>query len=223
MLCQRCRHLFIRAINSSSSSSTLIPAAFTYTHTPLLNYSLRAYSTPATATDSAAAAFLAPSSVDSAAVAASSPSTTSPNSTKQNLHGPSSVPAGTPLKGINYYANKPDPVALADEEYPSWLWNLVLDHKAATTTADGVNIAEMTKKQRKRHMKKMAALAADQPKVIPVHEQSIDITPANVPLSTEIETLTAAGESLEQRLIIRKSARAARRKAIRESNYLKGM
>ncbi|KAI5292873.1 hypothetical protein KEM52_006000 [Ascosphaera acerosa] len=134
-----------------------------------------------------------------------------------------SVPAGTPLKGINYFANKPDPVALADEEYPDWLWNLVLDHKAATTTAGGVNVAEMTKKQRKRHMKKMAALAAEQPRVVPLHEQSVDITPATAPLATEAETLAAAQDSLQQRTEIRKSARAARRKAIREANFLKGM
>ncbi|KAI5306721.1 Sulfate permease 2 [Ascosphaera pollenicola] len=135
----------------------------------------------------------------------------------------STVPAGTPLKGINYFANKPDPVALPDEEYPNWLWNLVLDHKVASTTANGVNIAEMTKKQRKRHMKKMAALAAEQPKIIPLHEQSIDITPADIPLTTEAEALKAAAESLEQRTDIRKSARAARRKAIREANFLRGM
>jgi large subunit ribosomal protein L54 len=34
----------------------------------------------------------------------------------------SSVPAGTPLKGINYLSNKEDPVALAESEYPSWLF-----------------------------------------------------------------------------------------------------
>lgn len=81
----------------------------------------------------------------------------------------------------------------------------------------------MTKKQRKRHMKKMAALAAEQPKIIPLHEQSIDITPANTPLSTEEDALKAAAESLEQRTEIRKSARVARRKAIREANFLRGM
>lgn len=31
--------------------------------------------------------------------------------------------AGTPLNGLNYIKGKTDPVALADEEYPEWLWS----------------------------------------------------------------------------------------------------
>jgi hypothetical protein len=37
----------------------------------------------------------------------------------------SSVPAGTVLKGLNFYKDKQDPVALADEEYPAWLWRVL--------------------------------------------------------------------------------------------------
>ena len=36
----------------------------------------------------------------------------------------SSVPAGQVLKGINIYTNKKDPIALPDNEYPSWLWEI---------------------------------------------------------------------------------------------------
>jgi large subunit ribosomal protein L54 len=35
------------------------------------------------------------------------------------------VPAGTPLKGLNFEKNKQDPVAMADDEYPSWLWTIL--------------------------------------------------------------------------------------------------
>lgn len=42
----------------------------------------------------------------------------------------SSVPAGTVLKGLNFYKDKQDPVAMADEEYPAWLWR-VLDKTSA--------------------------------------------------------------------------------------------
>jgi len=35
------------------------------------------------------------------------------------------VPAGTVLKGLNFYKDKQDPVALADEEYPAWLWRVL--------------------------------------------------------------------------------------------------
>jgi hypothetical protein len=41
----------------------------------------------------------------------------------------SSVPAGTPLKGLNFLKNGSDPVALPDEEYPSWLWTLLTPKK----------------------------------------------------------------------------------------------
>lgn len=37
----------------------------------------------------------------------------------------SSVPAGTVLKGLNFYKDKADPIALADEEYPAWLWKVL--------------------------------------------------------------------------------------------------
>jgi large subunit ribosomal protein L54 len=37
-------------------------------------------------------------------------------------------PAGTPLKGLNYFKGRDDPVALAEEEYPEWLWHC-LDKK----------------------------------------------------------------------------------------------
>jgi len=35
------------------------------------------------------------------------------------------VPAGTVLKGLNFYKDKQDPVAMADEEYPAWLWKVL--------------------------------------------------------------------------------------------------
>ena len=29
------------------------------------------------------------------------------------------------LKGLNFYKDKQDPVAMADEEYPAWLWGVL--------------------------------------------------------------------------------------------------
>jgi large subunit ribosomal protein L54 len=49
------------------------------------------------------------------------------------------VPAGTVLKGLNFYKDKQDPVALADEEYPAWLWR-VLDIKGGSE--GGVKVDE---------------------------------------------------------------------------------
>ena len=34
----------------------------------------------------------------------------------------SSCPAGTPLRGLNYFKGRDDPVALKEDEYPEWLW-----------------------------------------------------------------------------------------------------
>lgn len=83
----------------------------------------------------------------------------------------------------------------------------------------------MNKKQRKRHEKKMAALAATQPRKIPVHEQATDITPApyNRTDSGPTDIVAEAAASLEKRSEITKSAREARRKGIRESNFLRGL
>lgn len=50
----------------------------------------------------------------------------------------SSVPAGTPLKGLNFLKNKDDPVALEDHEYPSWLWDVLKkESKTADDKAEG--------------------------------------------------------------------------------------
>ncbi|KAG1791944.1 mitochondrial ribosomal protein L37-domain-containing protein [Suillus subaureus] len=37
----------------------------------------------------------------------------------------SSCPPGTILEGLNYLKGQPPVIALPDEEYPSWLWDLL--------------------------------------------------------------------------------------------------
>lgn len=96
----------------------------------------------------------------------------------------------------------------------------------------------MTKQQRKRHDKKMAAIAAATPPSVPLHEQAIDIAPppknagagAGAPgqdappaLDKEGQVIAQARATTEAVLDIRKSSRAARRKGIREDNFLRGM
>lgn len=44
---------------------------------------------------------------------------------KKRQRTPSSVPAGTVLKGLNFMKNRQDPVALEDGEYPDWLWEVL--------------------------------------------------------------------------------------------------
>ncbi len=44
----------------------------------------------------------------------------------------SSCPEGTVLNGLNYFKGQEDPVAKADDEYPTWLWRcLETDRKSA--------------------------------------------------------------------------------------------
>lgn len=45
------------------------------------------------------------------------------------------MPAGTPLKGLNYIKGRDDPVALEEHEYPEWLWTC-LDQKKAVDDLD---------------------------------------------------------------------------------------
>lgn len=49
---------------------------------------------------------------------------------------PSSVPAGTPLKGLNFLKTAQDPIAKEDHEYPEWLWG-VLEKKSEDSGAGG--------------------------------------------------------------------------------------
>jgi len=71
----------------------------------------------------------------------------------------------------------------------------------------------MTKRQRVKYERKQERLLASLPDNIPLHEQSKD--------------LTAPGDSdvlsLQRRQEVTKSMRQARRKAIRESNFLRGI
>lgn len=71
-----------------------------------------------------------PTSPTQSSTTPSSSSSSSPPKTKKTpaaaknvLSSPSSVPAGTVLKGLNFLKNQQDPVALEDHEYPEWLWS----------------------------------------------------------------------------------------------------
>jgi large subunit ribosomal protein L54 len=41
----------------------------------------------------------------------------------------SSVPAGTPLQGLDIYKGKEAPVAMEDSAYPEWLWTVLDEGK----------------------------------------------------------------------------------------------
>jgi len=51
----------------------------------------------------------------------------------------SSVPAGTPLRGLNYLKSSSEPLALDDDAYPAWLWHCLesTGHSGSSGAADG--------------------------------------------------------------------------------------
>ena len=144
----------------------------------------------------------------------------------------SSIAGGQELKGLGYTKAKPVILAKEDDEYPDWLWTL-LDQDPASAGGDTASIdvackihlsspcsfhvtdkiLAMTKKQRARYEKKQAALQGNLPEAIPIHEQSINFT----------EEGASAFEHGAKAAELTKSMRKARRKAIKEDNYLRAM
>ncbi|KAI9656952.1 MAG: hypothetical protein M1831_004500 [Alyxoria varia] len=124
----------------------------------------------------------------------------------------SSVPAGMRLKGLNYFKGKEDPVAMEDHEYPDWLWTCLESRRVddEMNADDATQKSTKKSKKSKSHAQAHATLQAQQNRV-PLHEQSLDL-PSDDPQEAE-----------NARRKLNKSMREARRKGIKEGNYLKGM
>lgn len=129
MICQRCARLL--------SPSFLRPATLRPLSTT--SRSLRPESPPAATSTSAAQPFSTPftPSPSKTPDIPSSPSTTPKAASKVPAHPPSSVAAGTPLRGLGYIKGQEGPVAREDSEYPDWLWEL-LEAKKGDMTEEGV-------------------------------------------------------------------------------------
>ncbi|KAK9770625.1 putative Mitochondrial ribosomal protein L37-domain-containing protein [Seiridium cardinale] len=141
----------------------------------------------------------------------------------------STCPEGTVLSGLNYLKNKTDPVALADDAYPEWLWkclDVTVKKSDEGENADAEAEFSKSKKQRRLAAKRQRALEARllaegnlealAPK-IPLQQQSINM-PANVE-GTSDGALAAVAAREE----LRKAMRKERKAKIKESNYLKSM
>lgn len=203
---------------STQASSSATPDAKTGTSQP--------FSSPFFPQDRSNAAFL-PTSAEAAAAAATAtvtpaaaPSITLPSNSRKPS---SSVPGGQSLAALSYLKNPTAPLlAKEDSDYPSWLWTLLDASPASTSlTTNAANsaeivpedIAKLSKKARAKHERKMARLRDGIEAPVPVHEQSKDLT-------VEGE---GAVESLERRMEVTRSARAARRKELRQANFLRTM
>ncbi|KAF2626900.1 hypothetical protein BU25DRAFT_431906 [Macroventuria anomochaeta] len=132
----------------------------------------------------------------------------------------SSVPAGTPLKGLNFEKNKSDPVALADDEYPAWLWTILARQEDKGDVGAVGDLFSKSKKQRRLAAKRLRKEQAMNPELltpkIPLYEQTIDLPAGNGSLEGAME---AAGAREE----LTKAMRDKRRASIKEANFLKAM
>ncbi|KAG0344164.1 39S ribosomal protein L37, mitochondrial [Podila humilis] len=61
---------------------------------------------------------------------------------------PSSAPEGTVLKGLNYMKDGKNPLALADEAYPEWLWEINDPEVRAARLADPLDKKHHKEKRR---------------------------------------------------------------------------
>ncbi|KAF2756652.1 hypothetical protein EJ05DRAFT_71621 [Pseudovirgaria hyperparasitica] len=133
----------------------------------------------------------------------------------------STVPAGTPLKGLALMVNQPDPVAMEDREYPDWLWDVLTPKEKETAEGGSRGDEYLRSKKQRRAAAKIArreALANPEgvaPK-IPIYEQSVDL-PAG---DGSVDGAVAAGLAREG---LSAAMRDKRRAAIKETNMLKKM
>ncbi|KAI1465629.1 mitochondrial ribosomal protein L37-domain-containing protein [Daldinia caldariorum] len=217
MICRRC-------LQRASSLSSRIPARVVPTTTP--SFFLRPFSsTISRRTSSPAPEPSSPSSA-SESPAFSTPLADTPAADEKPTL--SACPEGTVLTGLNYFKNRTDPVALADDAYPAWLWNCLNVQKKVADEADDDAGDEFSKskKQRKLAAKRQRALEARllaegnlealAPK-IPLQHQTINL-PGNEEGTTQ-GALAAAAAREE----LRKAMRRERRAKIKEDNYLRSM
>ncbi|CAF9938931.1 hypothetical protein IMSHALPRED_001143 [Imshaugia aleurites] len=213
MICQRCTRLLSPSL---LRSTTLRPLTTT-------SRLLHPESPPPATSTSAAQPFSTPftPSPSKTPDIPPSPSTTPKATAKGPTHPPSSVPAGTPLRGLGYIKGQEGPVAREDSEYPEWLWGL-LGPKKGDMTEEGAAGDAFAKSKKQRRLASKAARAlktgshgTSHTVQVPLEEQSIDL-PAGM---GEAE----GQKALEAREDLTKAMRTARRRKIKENNFLRGM
>ncbi|KAI6716415.1 hypothetical protein PZA11_002948 [Diplocarpon coronariae] len=218
MICTRCLHRPSASIRISLTLP-IFETLRAFTSSPRLSIA----TPPAAATSTSAAQNFSTPLTPSP----SAPNNSNPEKPKSKFVPPvSSVPAGTLLKGLNYMKGRDDPVALPEEDYPSWLWTVLDKRVGEGEGADGAGdefskSAKLRRKAAKRARKLEAmrrASGIDAPEIqVPLTQQSIDLP------SNDDSTLRGALHADSKRQELRGAMRRERRESIKESNYLKGM
>lgn len=115
--------------------------------------------------------------------------------------------------------DRQDPVALADDEYPSWLWT-ILDRQEKKAEAGAGDLFSKSKKQRRLAAKRLRKEQAMNPEMmvpkVPLYEQTIDLPAGDGSLEGSIKAQDAREE-------LTKAMRNKRRASIKEANFLKAM
>ena len=107
----------------------------------------------------------------------------------------SAAPAGTILKGLNYFKNKQDPVAREEHEYPAWLWTVLDEMKWRSTESEDVG---------------------DLYCVIPSKREKIVSLNVFTPFMLTVTFLIAAKSQKERRIAARHAAKLAEQGASKE-------
>lgn len=109
-------------------------------------------------------------------------------------------------------------MAMEDQEYPAWLWNVLTPKKKQGDDAVDADLFSKSKNKRakaKRAMKNRAAQEEVFEKV-PLYEQTIDLPSGD---GTEAGAL----EAVRARQDLTKAMREKRRSTIKEANFLRTM
>ncbi|CAI4216752.1 unnamed protein product [Parascedosporium putredinis] len=139
----------------------------------------------------------------------------------------SSCAPGTVLNGLNFLKGKQDPVALADEQYPEWLWKcLEYPEKLQSADAGAADEFSKSKKQRRIAAKKQRVLEA---KILASGD--VEALAPKIPLQHQTVNLPDGGdgsvsavlETAARREQLKKAMRMERKAQIKEANYLKSM
>ncbi|TVY46409.1 hypothetical protein LOCC1_G003774, partial [Lachnellula occidentalis] len=126
---------------------------------------------------------------------------------------------GAVMKGLNYIKGKDDPVALAEEEYPDWLWHVLdVKDKAGTVVDEAGDEFSKSKKLRRKAAKRQRKLEA---KLLASGDMS-SLTP-KVPITRQSVDLASGEEGMGERTELKRAMRKERRANIKEANYLKAM
>ncbi|KAF2118466.1 mitochondrial ribosomal protein L37-domain-containing protein [Lophiotrema nucula] len=199
-----------RFISSSTARRNAAPVNTTATSpAPRQDSGSPSHSRPAATSTSAAQPFSEPLTPSA-----------KPEKPKQTPIVKSSVPAGTPLKGLNFLKNKEDPIAMADDEYPSWLWDILKSQEKKGEAAAEGDLFSKSKKQRRLAAKRLRKEQLANPSLlhpkVPIYEQTIDLPAGDGTAQGAIQAAEARGE-------LTQALRNKRRANIKEANFLKAM